>query len=213
MTYAELIQAMQDWVESSETALVANLDQMIEFAEKRIYRSIDLDNGWKYSSVALVQGTATATLPTDSVVVRSVNYKVTSTTALTALLQKDVAYIDDYTGNRVTQGTPRYYAHYDDATLLVGPTPNSVAATLEIAHTYRPTQLSGSNTTTWLSLEAPDVLLYACLLELATFMKEEPDIIANYTTMYQTAFQGCLLEENFRNRTDTYRDGEIKVNL
>ena len=213
MTYAELITALQDWVESSETALVANLDQMIEFAEKRIYRSIDLDNGWKYSSVALVQGTALVTLPTDSVVVRAVEYMVNATTARTALLQKDMTYIDDYTGNRTTEGTPRYYAHYDDATILVGPAPDAVAATVEIAHTYRPTQLSSGNTETWLSLEAPDVLLYACLLELATFMKEEPDIIANYTNMYQTAFQGCLLEENFRNRVDVYRDGEVKVNL
>ena len=81
MTYAELIVALGSWVESAEAELVAQYDFMIELAEKRIYRSIDLENGWKYSSVALVQGTELVTLPTDSVVVRAVEYMVDSTTA------------------------------------------------------------------------------------------------------------------------------------
>ena len=210
MTYAELIQALQDWVESSETALVANLDQMIEFAEKRIYRSIDLDNGFKYTTAVVTASDHLVTLPTDAVVVRSVQYL--NGTARTYLLQKDYSYLDDYIGDRSTTGTPRYYAHYDAETIMLAPTPDTTT-TVDIAHTYRPAQLSSGNTETWLSLEAPDVLLYACLKELATFMKEEPDIIANYDKMYQEAFQGCLLEENFRNRMDSYRDGEIKVNL
>jgi hypothetical protein len=211
MTYAELIQILQDFVESSETTLVANLDNMIEFAEKRIYRSIDLENGWKYSSEAAVQGTELVTLPADSVVIRSIEYVASNTR--TALLQKDVTFIDDYTGDRTAEGTPRYYAHYNDTQILVGPSPDATSATFEIGHTYRPTQLSGSQTTTWLSLEAPDVLMYACLKELATYLKEEPDIIAQYDKMYLEAFQGSLLEENFRNRTDAYRVGEIKVNM
>ena len=126
---------------------------------------------------------------------------------------KETTYIDDYTGNRTTEGTPRYYARYDDTTILLGPAPDAVASTIEILHTYRPTQLSGSQTTTWLSLEAPDVLLYACLMELATFQKSEPDTIAQYDKMYQMAFQGSLLEENFRNRGDEYRGNEVKVNI
>jgi len=213
MTYAELIQSLQDWVESSEATMVAELDIIIELAEKRIYRYIDLENGWKYSSVALVQGTEVVTLPTDSVVIRAVEYMVNATTARTALLQKDVTFIDDYTGNRATEGTPRFYAHYTDSQILLGPAPDSTAATVEIAHTYRPTQLSSGNTTTWLSTEAPDVLLYACLKELATFQLQEPDIIANYDKMFNEALQGSILEENFRNRQDVYREGEIKVNL
>lgn len=213
MTYAELIASLQLWVESNETSMVAELDFIIELAEKRIYRSIDLENGWKYSSVAASQGTELVALPSDSVVIRQVEYVVTGTNARTALLQKDVSFIHDYTGDITAEGVPRYYAHYDDTQILVGPSPDATASTFEIAHTYRPTQLSGSQTTTWLSLEAPDVLLYACLKELATFLKEEPDMIANYDKMYIEAFQGSMLEENFRNRTDAYRVGEIKANI
>lgn len=213
MNYAELIASLQTWVESSETAMVAELDFIIELAEKRIYRSIDLENGWKYSTVAAAQGTELVALPSDSVVVRQVEYVVTATNVRTSLLQKDVSFIYDYLGDITTEGTPRYYAHYDDTQILVGPSPDAIVANFAIAHTYRPTQLSASNTTTWLSTEAPDVLLYACLKELAVFLKEEPDIIGNYDKMYGEAFQGSLLEENFRNRTDVYRNNEIKINL
>jgi len=213
MIYAELIASLQSWIESSETALVAELDFIIELAEKRIYRSIDLENGWKYSSVAASQGVELVTLPSDSVAIRGVQYLITGTNARTNLIQKDMTFIDDYTGDRTSEGTPRYYAHYDDSQILVGPSPDATAASFEIAHTYRPAQLSSGNTTTWLSLEAPDILLYACLKELAAFQQQEPDIIANYDKMYMEAFQGSLLEENFRNRTDAYRVGEIKVNI
>ena len=71
--------------------MVAELDFIIELAEKRIYRSIDLDNGWKYTSAAMVQGTATFTLPTDSVVVRSVTLVVSD--VRTQLLQKDASFL------------------------------------------------------------------------------------------------------------------------
>ncbi len=210
MTYAELIQSLQDWLETSETTMVGELDFIIELSEKRIYRSIDLDNGWKYTSAAMSTGAALFTLPTDSVVIRSVTLVVAN--VRTQLLQKDASFIDDYTGNRVTTGVPRYYAPYTDTQILLGPTPNSTDS-LDIAHTFRPTQLSASQTTTWLSLEAPDVLLYACLKELCTFLMKEKDMIARYDQMYQEAFQGSILEENFRKRTDAYRDREIKVVL
>jgi hypothetical protein len=210
MTYAELVASLQTWVESSEPAMVAELDFIIELAEKRIYRSIDLSNGFKYSTQAMTIGNHLVTLPTDAVVVKSV--QLINGTTRTYLQQKDQSFLDDYTGDRSITGTPRYYAWYDDSQIMVAPTPDSTD-TLEFAHTYRPSQLSSGNTTTWLSLEAPDVLLYACLKELAAFLKEEPDIIANYDKMYMEAFQGSLLEENFRNRTDSYRVGEIKVNV
>ena len=93
MTYAELIQSLQDWLETTESTMVAELDFIIELAEKRIYRSIDLDNGWKYTSAAMTSGVATYTLPSDAVVVRSVTLIVSD--VRTQLLQKDLSFIDD----------------------------------------------------------------------------------------------------------------------
>ena len=49
------------------------------------------------------------------------------------------------------------------------------------------------------------------MLEVLTFQKAEQDTIADYTAKYQQALQGVLLEENLRNRGDSYRSGEIKM--
>jgi len=212
MTYAELVQRLQDWWESSETTLVAEIDTFIEHAEKRIYRSVDLNTARSEDeTIVITDSQATVTIPTDVIVLQSVQLIISN--ARTPLLQKDRSFLDLYTGDRTTTGTPKYYAWYDDTTLLLAPTPNTAAAagTLAITYTTRPAQLSGAQTTTWLSLNAPDVLFYACMLELLTFQKAEADTIADYTAKYQQSLQGLVLEENLRNRTDEYRERDIKM--
>ena len=121
--------------------------------------------------------------------------------------------MDDYAPDRSVEGSPKYYSWDDDVTLMLAPTPNAATAagTLDLSYTYRPDQLSGTQTTTWLSLNAPDLLLHACMLEVLTFEKAEQDTIADYTAKYQQALQGVVLEENLRNRGDSYRSGEIKM--
>jgi len=49
------------------------------------------------------------------------------------------------------------------------------------------------------------------LKEVATFQLAEPDIIQRYDQMYMEALQGLLMEENYRNRVDEYRNGEIRM--
>ena len=211
MTYAELASKLQGWWESDETDFVAEVDFFIELAEKRIYRSIDLNSGRKETdSVALVQGTAVVDLPSDAITLYNV-ILVDSAGARTSLIQKDVSFIDDYTGDRTLEGEPRFYAWYDEDSILLGPAPDDATDTLTVSHTYRPTQLSASNTTSWLSLNAPDVLLYACLLEVAIHQKSEADVITGYQGQLQAATQGLLMEENYRNRSEPYRDGEIRM--
>ena len=214
MNYTELTNAIHTYTESSETAFVANDDLIIEMAERKIYRMADLNVARKYATSTLTIDDPFVTLPGDVVVIRSVQIIDTLTTPGTTtrdyLLQKDPSFMDDFTGDRTDSGKPRYYAHYNDTTLFVAPAPDQ-AYDIEVAYTYRPAQISSGNTTTWLSTNAPDVLLYGCLLEAARFLKEEPDIFQMYEKQYAEAFQGMLMEENLRNRTDSYREREIKI--
>lgn len=215
MTYAELVAKIQVWWESDETAFLAEVDTFIEHAELRIYRSVDLNTARTvHTTTAITENQVPITIPTDVVVLKSVSVFVGN--SRTPLMQKDVSFIDDYAPDRTVQGFPKYYAWKDDVTLLLCPTPNAAAATsgfLELSYTSRPTQLSGSQTTTWLSLNAPDLLFYSCMLEVLTFQKAEADTIQDYTAKYQQALQTVLLEENLRNRSDEYRSGEIKIGV
>ena len=60
-------------------------------------------------------------------------------------------------------GKPKYYAMWDQDRLYLAPTPNS-AYNIELALNKQPTDCQASNTTTWVSTNAPKVLLYAALL-------------------------------------------------
>jgi len=211
MTYAQLVQAIKDYVENTETTFVSQIDTFIDFAELKILREADLNFARKYATATLAASDVFLSMPTDAVVVRSMHI-VDANSDRTFLQQKDPSFITEFIVDRSTTGTPRYYAHYDNDTNYVAPSP-SVDTTIEISYTYRPAGLSASNTTTWLGDNAPDALLYAALLEAYTFMKGEQDILQLYAMKYQEALQSLIMEENIRNRQDEYTTRSIKLIL
>ena len=213
MTYAELIAKLQTWWESDETAFLAEVDTFIEHAEKRIYRSVDLNVTHVKDILPISESNRGLSITTPGTfrIFQTINF-VDSSGVYTPLLQKDRSFLEDYAPDPSVESLPRYYAIYNE-NLIIVPTPNAAAAagTLHVTYVYYPSQISSGNTPTWLSTHAPDVLFYACMLEVLTFQKAEPDTIQDYTAKYQQALQGLVLEENLRNRTDEYREGEIKM--
>lgn len=207
MTYAQLVQAIKDYTENTETTFVSQIDTFIGHAERRIFKEIDLNVNRKTVTASLTSGDNFITLPSDTVVVRTLQF-VDSSTDRTLLLQKDTSFLNEYIVDRTTTGTPRYYSHWDDTKLYVVPAP-STAWNYELAYTYRPTGLSASNTTTWLGDNADDVLLNASLVEAYVFMKGEPDLIQLYEQKYQNGARSLLMEEDLRNRTDEFRTRSI----
>ena len=104
---------------------------------------------------------------------------------------------------------PRYYANWDMGTIVVAPTPNAVYK-FEIGITKKPTGLSSSNTKTWVSVNAPNVLLYACLCEAFKFLKAPQDQQV-YETSYQEAIQALAQEQLGKKRRDEFRDGSLRI--
>ena len=173
-------------------------------------RSVDLNEARKYKTATLTIGDEFVSLPSDCVVIRGAQIIDASTSNRTTLVQKDISFMDEYVLDRSATGTPKYYAWYDAEAIILGPSPDA-ADTIELQYTIRPTQLSSSNITTWLSTEAPDLMLNACLLEGAIFNRMEDADIAMYEKRYLSSLQGLLMEENFRNRQDEYRFRTIKA--
>ena len=209
MTYTQLVQSIKDWTANSESTFTGELDFIIELAEKRLLREADLNVTLKNSTATLSAGDEFLSIPSDAVVIRSVQ-TVDSSGDRSFLLQKDKSFLDDYIIDRSVTGSPRYYTHWDHDTIYVVPSPVA-DTTVELGYTHRPTGLSSSTATTWLSTNAPDALLYACLIEASLFMKEAPDLTQSYTVKYQEALQRLIVEENLRNRTDEYRTRSITV--
>ena len=118
----------------------------------------------------------------------------------------------EYWPDRTVTGTPKYYADWDQDTHYIAPTPSSNIA-VELAYLRMPDKLSSSNTSTWISQNAPNVLLYGCILEGLGYLKGPTDMIQLYDKKYNQSVQDLATYEMGRDRRDEYRDGVIRVPL
>jgi len=194
-TYASLTQDLQDWAENDDTEFTNETDNFIAFAESRIFRDAPFLPIYKGTDTGtMVSGTESITLTNTTRTIRSMT--ITVSASFVTLHQRLDSYLRDYAPATATTGIPKYYARTNETTVIVAPTPNSTYAyTLNV--TKQPTALSGGNTTTWLSLRAPDLLLFACLIEAMGFLKN-PESVAMWEQRYASAL-ASLQNEMGRN--------------
>lgn len=121
---------------------------------------------------------------------------------------KDVNFVQKYTLDSASTGTPQYYGIYDVDNLIVSPTPDQ-NYTVELHYYYRPASLTaGSDSgTTWISSNAPNVLLYGALYEAYTYMKGEPDVLANYEKRFVENLARLKDLAEAREEQDAFRVG------
>jgi hypothetical protein len=184
-TLATLKSTVQDYCETSETTFVADLDTFIKESEERILKNVELPVFRKNVTGSAASSNTYLSTPTDFLAPYSL--AVISSNVYTYLLFKHVSFIRDYTPNPATTGAPKYYALFDDNTFMLAPTPDQNYS-FELHYKYRPASLtttSGSETT-WLSVNAPDALLYGTLVEAATFLKV-PEEVAQYEQRFVQA--------------------------
>jgi hypothetical protein len=215
--YSDLNTNVRNYTETDTNILSDSIiAPFIKSIEDQIMRQVDLNYYRKYDTATLTVGNAFLPLPSDWQATRFVqiidDVGGTATNDRTFLLQKDISFMNEYWPDRTDQGTPKYYAMWDQDTHYLAPTPN-VAQTLELAYTHEPTGLSSSVTSTWLSQNAPNVLLYGCILQALGYLKGPADMIQYYDKMFNQSIQGLATYEMGRDRRDEYRDGVIRIPL
>ena len=212
-TYAELTQQIIDYTETDSNVLTtAILNDIIEHAESRIFRNADLDVFKKYKTANLTIGDPFVAMPGATpqlfAFIRYIQIFSTDNVRIT-LEKKDTSFINEFIQNRTTTGTPKYYANWDNDTIILAPSPDATY-TVELAYNAQPTGLSSSNTTTWVSNNAPEMLLYACLVEAFKFLKN-PQMVQMYESYYKQALQPFVGEQMGRRRRDEYMDGVPRI--
>ena len=216
-TFAELQTQIRDYTETSSDVLTDIIvNDFIEHAEKRIFRDVDLDIYRSYQYATLTQGVPFVSLPGANLgqlaFIRSAQIYDPADPVRYYIYQKDVTFMNEYWPNRDTTSLPKYYAMWDQDTIYLAPTPNS-AYNIELALNKQEAGLSSSNTTTWVSTNAPKVLLYATLCEAFRFLKGPDNMLQYYEQGYQQALQGLQTEQNGRRRRDEYYDGVLRLPL
>ena len=207
-TYAQLKTAIQDYCEVSESTFTANLPVFIQEAEERILKAVELPVFRKNVTGTAEGGNPYLSMPTDFLAPLSL--AVIDSSVYTYLLFKHVSFMRDYSPNPTVTGLPLYFSQFDDTTFFLAPTPNQpsvgVNYTFELHYKYRPDSLTAGadSGTTWLSVNAPNSILYGSLIEAVNFLKA-PEELANYEQRFQESLLGLnKLGEGYGMR-DEYR--------
>ena len=211
MNYTNLVQAIKDYTENTETSFVSHIDEIIKQAEQRIYNEVQIPNLRKNST-----GTTTSSIspylqtPSDFLAPYSLAV-LNSSSNYSYLLNKDVNWIREAYNSSSTTGLPKYYALFDDDTFILAPTPDATY-TVELHYYYYPTSIV-SAATTWLGDNYEQVLLYGCLLEAYTYMKGDADLMTLYKSRYDEGMKQLKMLGDGKDRRDTYRSGQVRYEV
>ena len=208
MNYTELTNAIKEYTDNTETTFVNNIPNFVRQTEERIYRSILIPELRKNVTTSLSTSNRFLAKPTDFLAVFSIAV-VDGSSNYSFLLPKDVNFIREAYPATATSGLPVYYSLFDGDNFLIAPTPDSTY-TVQLHYYYDPPSIVTSSTS-WLGDNAESTLLYGSLVEAATFMKGEPDIVGFYKTRYDEALADLQQLADGRNKRDSYRNGEPRI--
>ena len=208
-TYDQLKTAIQDYTENDETSFVTNLPLFIRQAEERILKNVQLSLFRKNATASTTASNKFLACPSDFLAPFSLSLAGTDGDKF-FIDFKDPSFIQTYTPDATTTGSPRYYAVFDVDNFILAPTPNTTF-TAELHYFYRPASLtagSGSGTT-WLSENAETAMLYGSLIEAYIYMKGEQDVMGMYAGRFQEAITGVKMLGEAKETTDEYRTGKV----
>ena len=124
ISYSNFLTQVRNYAEVDSNVLSDTLlDQFIRQVELDIAGKVDFDDLRKYATANFVNGQRYVSLPSDLVIVRSVQV-FDSSNDRQFLEKKDVSFISEFNNTGAT-GLPEYYAMWDDFNIVVAPTPNS----------------------------------------------------------------------------------------
>jgi len=221
MTFAELLQKVRDYTEVGSSVLTDSiLQSMIRDAEMRIFREVDADYTREYATANVNIGSPYLILPNapstgtrTSIIVRAFLVFDTTQTPTTKeyLDKRDTTFIFEFNSTGAT-GVPKYYANWKEDTLIMAPAPDAQYK-VQLSYIYSPDALTATNTETYVSQNAPDLLFNAVMVQAYEFLKGPMDMYKIYSDKYNVSIQSFALEQMGRRRRDEYTDGVPRVKI
>jgi len=214
---------IKNYTEVSATVFTdAILENLILNAQQRIMYDVPIDADRKQQSASLVTGQQTYNAPAGCLFVRGIQIYTATDGTITGsnnwLLKRDQTFLNEYIPANTSTGNPKYYAMFGGATALsdttsgkfmVAPVPDATYA-LQIHFNLMPATLEDSNTN-FISLNFPQGLLYACLVEAYGFLKGPMEMLTLYENKYKQEIEKFAAMQIGRRRRDDYTDGTVRI--
>lgn len=205
MTYQSLIEDVKIYSERTDQPFVSQIPRFVMLAENRLASEVRGLGIQKY-----VTGTLNSSAFAKPERWReTISFNITTTDGRKFLKLRTYDYCRAFWPDSAQTGEPRYYADYEYEHFLVVPTPDQEYE-FELAYYERPEPLGEAHNVSWFTQYAPQMLLYATLLEAQPFLKR-PERIAEFQSLYDRALQGLAQETSRRisaDRAATSRSGE-----
>jgi hypothetical protein len=135
MNYSQLVQAITDYTENTETTFVSNIPLFVRQAEERIYRTVMIPELRKNVTANMTASNRFLARPSDFLAPFSIAV-IDADGDYTFLIDKDVNFIREAFPSIATTGLPKYYAEFDGdiessnspGHFILGPTPDAIIA-------------------------------------------------------------------------------------
>jgi len=176
----------------------------IDYAEQRVYRELDLLSTVVTNDTAsTTAGNRNFTLPTGLgkfVTVQTINIITPASTAPNSGTRRQLTPVDrrylDAVWNSSTGATvPKHFAMNDQDTIIFGPWPDATYR-VEVVGTIRPTPLSYSNPTTFLTNYLPDLFLSASMAFFAKNLQDKGVGTANNAEFWDNNYKELYASAN-----------------
>lgn len=173
MTYTSLLTDITSYAERADSKFVDQVPRFVMLAEQKIAteaRGLGQVESVQDTMIVGVNGSA-LTKPAQWRESGSIWIgKGTGFNERKYLKLRSYEYCRAYAPNETLVGEPKFYADWDWRHHLIVPSPD-LAYPYEWLYFRRPTPLSSSSTTNWTTQYAPQLILFATLLEAAGWMK------------------------------------------
>jgi hypothetical protein len=216
ITHANFLTQVRNYTEVDSNVLTdAIIQDFIKSVELDIAGKVDYDDLRKYATSNFTAGNRYVILPSDAIVVRSVQV-IDSSNNRTFLEKRDTSFISEFSPNDSTTGTPKYWANWEDnvqqgPVILVAPTP-ATADTVQLNYIKQPPEFT-STTNTYLSTYQESMLLHGVLAEAYRFLKGPDNLYNLYNSKYNEETQNFALQQMGRRRRGEYQDGVPRVKV
>jgi hypothetical protein len=186
-TYSNLTSLLQVYLERTDSTLVDQIPVFILLAQVRISREVKQLGTREVVNATFSGNTAVIQKPNDWRETITINYGTgTSSNTRTTLLPRGYEYCRSFWPDPTQASSQvKYYSDYNYNYWLVAPTPDS-SYPFEVMYYSTLKPIDDTTQTNWLTQYAPDLLLYACLLETAPFLKDD-ERIPVWQQMYDRA--------------------------
>ena len=210
ITHSNFLTEVRNYTEVSSTVLSDSIiGDFIRNVELDVAGKVDYDDLRKYSNSNFTAGNRAVSLPSDALVLRSVE-RIDSSGNREFLQKRDTSFISEYNGTG-TQGTPKYYANWDEFNIIVAPAP-AASDKVQINYIKDPPHFS-SSLQTYLAKYQESMLLHGVLAEAFRFLKGPDNLYNLYNTKYNEETQNFALQQMGRRRRAEYDEGVPRIKI